>query len=50
MRDNLETSTEETYPDLFAKMQEMDVNSEELCDYMTWAYMNAIPLSGSIAD
>lgn len=30
-------------------MKEIDVNSVELCDYMTWAYMNAVPLQGDDA-
>lgn len=30
-------------------MQEMKVTGEELCDYLTWAHFNAIPLMGDDA-
>ena len=47
---NFSHALAETYFDLSQKMVEMDVSNEELCDYLTWAYMNAIPLKGTDED
>ena len=34
------------YNDIFMEMQEKDLVGTEVCDYLTWAHFNAVPLKG----
>ena len=45
----LDKAIKEGYPDIWSEMQEKDVQSQELCDYVTWSYFNAVPLKGDSA-
>ena len=42
----LDATIAKEYPDIAAEMKEKDVTGEELCDYLTWAHFNAVPLQG----
>ena len=42
----LDATIAKEYPDIAAEMKEKDVSGEELCDYLTWAHFNAVPLQG----
>ena len=42
----LDTEIAKTYPEIYDTMKEKGVSPVELCDYVTWAYYNAVPLKG----
>jgi len=43
---NLDAEIAKNYADIASEMKEKDVKGEELCDYVTWAHFNAVPLTG----
>ena len=43
---SLDSQIATEYPDISSEMAEKDVSGEELCDYLTWAHFNAVPLEG----
>lgn len=43
---SLDAAIAASYPDIAGEMKEKDVTGEELCDYLTWAHFNAVPLQG----
>lgn len=45
----LDAAIAETYPDISQEMKDKNVTGEELCDYLTWAHFNAVPLQGDQA-
>ena len=45
----LETVIATDYSDIWAEMQAKEVSGVELCDYLTWAHYNAVPLVGDDA-
>ena len=45
----LDSALESTYPEIWKQMQDIEVSGIELCDYLTWAHYNAIPLDGDDA-
>lgn len=46
IEDNLAAEIASKYSDIATEMTDKDVSGKELCDYLTWAYMNAVPLVG----
>lgn len=45
----LDLAFSESYPEVWAEMSQKDVSGEEMCDYVSWAYFNAVPLQGDEA-
>lgn len=43
---NLATEIAAEFSDIAAEMTDKDVSGKELCDYLTWAQLNAVPLVG----
>jgi len=47
--DKLDKEIAKSYVDISKEMKEKEVSGEELCDYLTWAHFNAVPLQGDKA-
>ena len=43
---DLNKALESEYNDIYAEMKKKGIAGDELCDYMTWSYYNAVPLQG----
>jgi len=46
---SLDDTLASDYADIWSEMQAKDVSGVELCDYLTWAHYNAVPLVGDDA-
>lgn len=49
LSNGLDSILADDFADIWSEMQEKDVSGVELCDYLTWAYYNAVPLVGEQA-
>ena len=43
---DLNKALESEYSDIYSEMMKKGIAGDELCDYMTWSYYNAVPLQG----
>lgn len=43
---DLNKALESEYSDIYSEMKKKGIAGDELCDYMTWSYYNAVPLQG----
>ena len=43
---DLKTAISTDYPEIADDLKKAQVTSEQLCDYLTWAHFNAVPLKG----
>lgn len=41
---DLDTTIATDFPQIYEKMSDNDVSGIEVCDYLTWARSNAVPL------
>ena len=43
---DLNKALESEYSNIYSEMKKKGIAGDELCDYMTWSYYNAVPLQG----